>query len=674
MALLDRFYKLFESIYKYLHDYQTYLDELAEGVFVQHTVESALEDVEGGQLMCEALYSYGVMLLLLDRRIPGPCRERMIISYYRYKGAATISHFEEVVKLCRSTGYIKGGKRPVGYPEEYFSRFHINADIIALIISKLRAEDIYNHTSAYPAPGHRSIALAGQSAMLYVILYFAADLLHKKENVMREIVDKCFPDNWMVAFYMGYVVDLQDAWLPYKAATAALKNILEKRNVDENIAKHAAQVPKLNQELDRLLTEGVLIEEYVLEHVRKILTLVRECNFTIRWLLLHRTTSHKKYREQIVAATNLFDFMRLLMHSAQLEFLLKSIFKKLLDTKEARWDSCKKESSERMLELSSYYSGSKELSRQKKNQSLEDYFKKMSEEIAALDYTSPVMAGRKITTLIQALEEVQEFHQIDTSLQVKQFLAENKEYLIRMLRTVNVSPKILGDLDIITDFSYAWDIIHDYTLLMHEKIKTNPNSCLLLRSTFLKLASILSLPLVRITQANSPDDISVADYFSGELVSYVRLVLDIIPKSVFTILDQIIQLQTNSMRPVPTKLERKYLKDVAQLEQRYTLAKATHQVSVFTQGILAMKRTIMGIIKLDPRQLLEDGIRKELVRQLTTACHDYLVFRTGKLDDFEGRLSELGRKLDGFRQSFEYIQVSTPETKLCCYPRQQVDC
>ncbi len=116
-----------------------------------------------------------------------------------------------------------------------------------------------------------------------------------------------------------------------------------------------------------------------------------------------------------------------------------------------------------------------------------------------------------------------------------------------------------------------------------------------------------------------------------------------------------IQLQTNALQPLPTKLERKYLKDVSQLDHRYTLAKATHQVSVFTQGILAMRRTILGIIKLDPRQLLEDGIRRELVRQLTTAMHGFLVFKTGSLSDFESRLTELGRKLDGFRQSFEYI-------------------
>jgi WASH complex subunit strumpellin len=39
-------------------------------------------------------------------------------------------------------------------------------------------------------------------------------------------------------------------------------------------------------------------------------------------------------------------------------------------------------------------------------------------------------------------------------------------------------------------------------------------------------------------------------------------------------------------------------------------------VSVFTEGVLAMEKTLMGIIEVDPKKLLQDGIRKELVRQV----------------------------------------------------------
>ena len=56
------------------------------------------------------------------------------------------------------------------------------------------------------------------------------------------------------------------------------------------------------------------------------------------------------------------------------------------------------------------------------------------------------------------------------------------------------------------------------------------------------------------------------------------------------------------------------------------VAKLTHDISVFTEGILLMKTTLVGVIKIDPKQLLEDGIRKELVKQVAWALHSGLVF------------------------------------------------
>ena len=38
--------------------------------------------------------------------------------------------------------------------------------------------------------------------MLYVILFFEAEVLHTQQAKMREIVDKHFPDNW-VSNYFG---------------------------------------------------------------------------------------------------------------------------------------------------------------------------------------------------------------------------------------------------------------------------------------------------------------------------------------------------------------------------------------------------------------------------------------------------------------------------------------
>ncbi|KAK2493322.1 hypothetical protein MC885_016053, partial [Smutsia gigantea] len=150
------------------------------------------------------------------------------------------------------------------------------------------------------------------------------------------------------------------------------------------------------------------------------------------------------------------------------------------------------------------------------------------------------------------------------------------------------------------------------------------------------LASALDLPLLRINQANSPDLLSVSQYYSGELVSYVRKVLQIIPESMFTSLLKIIKLQTHDIIEVPTRLDKDKLRDYAQLGPRYEVAKLTHAISIFTEGILMMKTTLMGIIKVDPKQLLEDGIRKELVKRVAFALHRGLIFNPrAKIQDWQ---------------------------------------
>ncbi|KAG8543518.1 hypothetical protein GDO81_024471, partial [Engystomops pustulosus] len=89
--------------------------------------------------------------------------------------------------------------------------------------------------SAYPLPEHRSTALATQAAMLYVILYFHPSTLHTHQAKMREIVDKYFPDNWVISIYMGITVNLMEAWEPYKAAKTALNYTLDLPNIKEQV-------------------------------------------------------------------------------------------------------------------------------------------------------------------------------------------------------------------------------------------------------------------------------------------------------------------------------------------------------------------------------------------------------------------------------------------------------
>lgn len=75
---------------------------------------------------------------------------------------------------------------------------------------------------------------------------------------MREIVDKHFYDNWVIPFYLGYIVDLTDEWKPYKAAKIALENTLDLEYIAELSKFHKEKLDDCYRRCDDYLIEGVL--------------------------------------------------------------------------------------------------------------------------------------------------------------------------------------------------------------------------------------------------------------------------------------------------------------------------------------------------------------------------------------------------------------------------------
>ena len=111
----------------------------------------------------------------------------------------------------------------------------------------------------------------------------------------------------------------------------------------------------------KYLKEGALSEDFVLDNIPRLMTCLRDCNVTIRWLMLHTaltpegdpTGRCRKLREQVILECkyNPLRAFELLLNTAQFEFVLTEMFKKLLEQKEQNWLIDKDECSSRLREL-----------------------------------------------------------------------------------------------------------------------------------------------------------------------------------------------------------------------------------------------------------------------------------------------------------------------------------
>ncbi len=75
---------------------------------------------------------------------------------------------------------------------------------------------------------------------------------------MREIVDKYFPDNWILSIYMGsIIVNLAEQWDSYKAARNALANTLTQANIKQQSVHHFNKMSECMKDIRVNLNEGV---------------------------------------------------------------------------------------------------------------------------------------------------------------------------------------------------------------------------------------------------------------------------------------------------------------------------------------------------------------------------------------------------------------------------------
>lgn len=211
--------------------------------------------------------------------------------------------------------------------------------------------------NSFPNPDHRSTRLANQAQMLYVILYFSPDILHKQKATMREIVDKHFNDNFVISTYMGHVIDLTTEWSNYPAATEALNIVFTSPYVKQLDATNKTNFEKSQKELKSYLKEGVLQQDFLLDNMTSIFNCMRVCNISLRWRLMHRKCNKVEFQKILMDTVSPQAIISQLLSSSQLEYTIRSMLVTLLDEKDKAWTEGKAQAADRMIELSEYFTG-----------------------------------------------------------------------------------------------------------------------------------------------------------------------------------------------------------------------------------------------------------------------------------------------------------------------------
>lgn len=680
VKISGRFYALWDGIARYHEDLCAWIQQLKDGFYIQDTLAGISRHPVGRALLAEAIAQLGWALLLMDEYVPGLRREQMLVAYARHQGIASLERLSVVVRVVRDTGYHRGTPAPAEYPAPLFARLAVPTDVVAIVLDRLRGDDVYDALRLWPNPEHRSVALSGQAPLVYTVLWFAPEAMATDTVMMRELVDKHFSDNWVVPVYLGTLHDLTMYWKPFKAAMSALDGTAAGsiKKVRAVAATHAARLSTARADVARLLTDGAVTFDSLTDSWAEVMDVLRNANFSMRWAMLHSRGQNTKVTDAVNShlGVNTEQLLELLLKLAALETRVKDIVSALGATSGERWLQLRAEAAENLEALSAWFTGEHKFAKGAKDEQLSAWFASLSERVAGLDVANAVTAGRQVQGILNGLKDVCQYEAVDGSHQVKQFLADTSDVLKAMIQVMNLPLTARADVDMISDLAYAWRVIQQFVPAMHARVQADPTAVHDLRALFIKLSSVLDEPLQRVMQAGSEDAPSVAEFYSKQLVSFLRVVMSVVPRAVFATLSGIIELLQARLPQLPAKLAAAALGQAAALEARQTLTTASHRIARFTDGVMSMGETLLGVVAVDPRDLLRDGVRAHLVSTLTLTCDERLHFNLAKVkrrdmpDTVVAVLIQLQRGMQASRAALEYAQDFVAMPGLAVWSRQ----
>ena len=113
------------------------------------------------------------------------------------------------------------------------------------------------------------------------------------------------------------------------------------------------------------------------------------------------------------------------------------------------------------------FGGKQKLSRIQPNRRLERWLGDRARQMESLSLDTEQESSRLAVSLVQALDEAREFHQLEANLQVTQYLTETKEALLAMIRLAGAEDGVLVQLQILSDFrlELLTNLCKDFTVI-----------------------------------------------------------------------------------------------------------------------------------------------------------------------------------------------------------------
>ncbi|PAV78946.1 hypothetical protein WR25_06791 [Diploscapter pachys] len=560
--LLQRFELLFQTIANFITSFNEYCESVANEKRIAIDATCELE--------AECLYTLGLILLYIDKYLPPTLRERIYVAIFRNSDER--NNVEFLADFLKSSTSID---------DSLFRRALKHPEFVSLVFKTLEYEG-----------KDRSYQLertnVDRAEMLFICLFFEPKVLHQDAAQMRRIVEAHFREKWVLSLGMGLIVNLLDEWTNYKAAYAAISGVIDTVRANKLANEHYMTLTDIK------LPQGPILPAYFNSNAK----LIVKYNASMKWLVLHTCDKCSRRGLQIrisMEVTSRYDrnALNVMLNVAKFEMDYIKAYRDALQNREETIKKFVDETAQIFGEIAAIFNQEIASLKVSKRTKLHDWFTLLKKTIEEMEKDSD-----KNVELIQQIKrriaQVGEMLDLRNNYAIAQYLEKVNSLLDSLASVSMLSESAICAVEESSNAVYMWGLLDSWTPRIQNRLLKSSTSQPV-RTLFYKLSLAITILERGLQDGETVRLISRA--YSFYLERRLRAILQSIPQHLFRILHDTV-------------------KELANFEENFKLSEAAFTISNMSVGISRMTLKKLGTIEVNPRELLEAGIRRELAVEL----------------------------------------------------------
>ncbi|VDO60737.1 unnamed protein product [Heligmosomoides polygyrus] len=615
--LCSRFSALFQALANFLCSLKDYCNQVGnERVGISYL---DIMDVD-------VLFHIGMVLLYVEKFLPGTVRERIYVAIYRNSDERrNIEFLVDFLRMHPSTAE----------PCYLFERLKLSDSFIEKCLSCCETV----HREGTNDFGKLYVDRATLIKWIFVCLNFKQNTLKNDAMKMRQIVEDFFRDEWVIQLGLGLNVNLLDYWQSCRAALTALTNQVDISKAKSMASYHYSALGKL------CIPQGKISPNDFDAHIR----MISQYNTSLRWLILHTSKTVSKKATSYIQAMDIhsqFDAQALVfllrISNFEMDFFLA--YKECLRNKKESISKLTSATCVTISEMAQFFSQDFGSINKEKKTKLHDWFLLLKKNLEELDADDKQNAD-VVMQVKRRIVQVGEMLDLNGTLALAQHLQKLETQLNCLSALYSVREEDERQAQRSADPSYLWPILDEWTPRIQRRIleSSNVNA---VRALFFKLSLSISTLCDRFGSSEKKKLIGRA--YSYHLERRLCTILQTIPHKLFSVLKD--TLCPALQRQWEPSLDKNAARDMADFDENFRLAEATYTISNLSLGVSRMALKKVGVVSINPKELLEEGIRRELALELPT-----LLTTLEKNSSLEDVLKNLSEGLNLFHRGFIYM-------------------